>query len=555
MQKKFAVLDIRQEFQYKSFLPQILEFVSSSLKELKLNSKEAVRTELMCEEALVNLIEHGDFSKNKFVSVNVKKFLGDVSVELKVPGNEFDFYIDGGLSLSEDDDNDAVEAVRNLLLRSFSDKIKYKHQRNFNTVKITAFHSQYSALYQVLAALILAIITGFVLNNFASAEFISNINGNFLEPLYSLLLNGLKMCAMPIMFFSVVSCFSQMGGGTDLSKMKRAGGKMLFYAMFFNVTAIFIGALLLYIFDIGKDMNLTALSSSSMSNGAQNVSLSTGDIIKGFVPDNFLKPFFEGNMIQLMVLAILIGIAAGASNSKIIASAFDEINKIFVKVLAIFLRFMPLLVFCSITSMFISTGLKTLLLVLSILLILSAGYALLWIKYYFMLLFIARLNPFTVFKKAITLIITSLTTCSSVASIPAGMESAKKIGVSEKIYSFLIPLGTLTTRNANCLFLYIITIVTANMYGVEITLSKMFLVSIYAIILSIVIPSIPGGLIITCSSIFVSIGCPLDGLGIIIALNSVMDMFVTTSATMSTLLSTLIIAKSENQLDIEKYKS
>ncbi len=229
MQKKFAVLDVRQEFQDKNSLPQILEFISSSLKELKLNSKEAVRTELMCEEALVNLIEHGDFSKNKFVLVNVKKFLGDVSVELKVPGNEFDFYIYGGISFSgNEDDNDILEGIRNLLLRSFSHKIKYKHQRNFNTVKITAFNSPYSDLYKILTAVILAVGTGFVLKNFASEEFSAMINRNFLEPLYSLLLNGLKMCAMPIMFFSVVSCFSQTGGGYRFVKNEACGRKNVF---------------------------------------------------------------------------------------------------------------------------------------------------------------------------------------------------------------------------------------------------------------------------------------------------------------------------------------
>lgn len=141
------------------------------------------------------------------------------------------------------------------------------------------------------------------------------------------------------------------------------------------------------------------------------------------------------------------------------------------------------------------------------------------------------------------------------ASMPAGMESAKKLGISEKMYSFLIPLGTLTSRNAIGMFVYIITLVTANMYGIEITLSKMFLIGIYSIILPIVIPAIPGAFIIICSSLFVSAGCPLDGLALIVAVDSIIDMFATTSTTMSTLLSTLIVAKSENQFDIEKYKS
>ena len=545
------------EFQDKNSLPEILKFVSTGLKELKLNSKEAVRSELMCEEALVKLIKHGDFSKNKFISVNIKKFLGDVSVELKVPGNEFDFYIDGGLSFSEeDDDNDAVEAVRNLLLRSFSDKIKYKHQRNFNTVKITAFHSQYSALYQVFSALILAIITGFSLKNFASEEFSAMINSNFLEPLYSLLLNGLKMCAIPIMFFSIVSCFSQTGGGTDLSRMKRAGGKMLFYAIFADIIAICIGISIVLLFDIEKGINLTAISSSSSSSAAaQNVSLSTGDIIKGFIPDNFLKPFFEGNMLQLMILAVLVGIAAGASNSKIIASAFDEINKIFMKIIAIFLRFMPLLVFCSITSMFISTGAKTLLLVLGILLAFIISDMLVFVTYYLMIAFIARLNPAVMFKKSVSLMITAFTTCSSTAAIPDGMKTAERLGISEKMYSLLIPLGTLICKNGLCLSLSVLTLSTANMYGIEVSLTKIFLIIFYSILLPLAMPGTPGVGLIALSSLFVLTGCPLDGLSFAVVIYPIRDMFSTTTIVVDTAVSTLIVAKSENQLDIEKYNS
>ena len=547
MQKKFEVKDL-------SALPEILRFISQSLKELKLGAKEVNRSELMCEEALMKLIKHADFTEKKHVIVNVKKFLGDVSIDLRVPGNEFEFEFEGGISFDNDEnDEETVEAIRNLVLRSFSTNIKYKHTKNFNVVKITAFRSPYSSLYKVLDALILALMAGFLMKIFMPEEIIATVNGNFLEPVHSLILNSLKMCAIPIMFFSIVLCFSQTSGG--LSRTKHAGSKMFFYSVFIDFMAVFFGASIILMFGIGKGMNLTALSNSSIST-AQNVSsFSIGDTIRSFIPDNFLKPFFEGNMLQLVILAVLSGVGMGAAGAKRIVYAFDEINKIFMKIMEFFLRFLPLLVFCSITSMVISTGAKTLFLVLGIFFAEIASDVLLLITYYLMIAFIARLNPSVMFKKSVPLMITAATTCSSTASIPEGMNTSQKLGISEKIYSFLFPLGTIICKSTLCLILSVVTLSTANIYGIELTLSKSFVICFYSILLPMTMPGIPGASIIILSSMLTFAGCPLEGVSIAVVIGPILDMIDTAIIVMGILVSTLIVAKSENQLDIEKYKS
>ena len=542
MNKKF-------EFQSPETTSEILEFISQSLKELKLSSKEAVRAELMCEEALVKLIEHGDFTREKFISVGVKKFLGDVSVNLSVPGSQFDFYINAGISFSDDDSG----AIRDLVLRAFSNQIKYKYARNHNSVRITALRSQYSNLYRMSAALILAVIASFVMKNFMSEEITAMIGRNILGPVHNLLLNCLKMCAIPIVFFSIISCFSQTTGG-NLSEMKRAGGKMFLLSMFNNIIAVFIGIAVVLMFDVGKGMNLTAFSNPSLS-AAQNASFSLGDMIEGFMPDNFLKPFLEGNMLQLVVLAILFGMAMGAIGSKIVVSVFDEINRIFAKIMELFLHLIPLLVFCSITSMFISTGAKTLFLLLGILLAFAASCILIWVTYYLMIIFIARLNPGTMFKKSLSSIINAAATCSSAAAIPDEMKTSQKLGISEKIYSFLVPLGTLICKNTLCLILSILTLSIANCYGIELTLSQIFLIGIYSIFLPMAMPGIPGILLIAMSSLLALAGCPMDGLSVVAVVDPLADMASTVSTVMLVLVSTLIVAKSENQIDIEKYNS
>ena len=544
MQKKFEVTDL-------SALPEILEFIELSLKELKVDSKEIIRSELMCEEAIVKLIGHGDFSKRKFITVKVKNFLGSVSIDLRVPGNEFDFYIDAGIPFSKlENDEDATDAIRNLLLHSFINRIKYKHAGNFNIIKINVLHSPYLELYKISAVIILAIIAGFVLKNFMPAEFSQTFNEYFFEPVHLIFLNGLKMCSVPIMFFAIILSLAQ---SENFYGIKRIAGKLFFCFFVHMVIALLIGFGLVYFFDIGKGLHLSALSIPSEQ--VQNFSFSLKDTFIGMIPDNFIKPFFEGNMMHLMILAILIGIAANISGSKIIISVFDEINKIFIHITEIFLLLVPLLVFFSITSIFITTGTETLLLVFGIVLTSLTANALIFFTYYLMIALFTRLKPSITFKKAVPLIMTAFTTCSSSASIPECMKTAKNLGVSEKISSFSVPFGTIFCKNTLCLFLFLLTLITANMYGIEMTFSTILLTGFYSSVFPILVPGIPGVTIIALSSIWGLIGFPLDNIAIAVAVEPFTDMGDTLTIVLAILTSTLLVAKSENQLDIEKYKS
>ena len=336
MQKKFEINP--NEFENKNF-PEILEFIRDSLAELKVEKRKITHTELMCEETLVNLFQHSDFSKKNFILVNVKKFLGDVSVELKVPGNEFDFIFNNGVSLiDEDEDDDTTEIIRNLLLRSFAANLRYKHKGIFNTVRINVLRSQASSIYRVLTALTLAIVTGLLMRNFLSEDLIATLNEDFFVLVRTLFLNGLKMCAVPVVFLSIVSCFSQSG---NLSGMKRVGIKLVSYSLFHLIIATAVGIGIVYFFGIGKGANLIAASAADTA--SQTVSISFKDTALGFMPDNFIRPFYEGNMIQLMVLAILTGVAINISGVKIIASVIDELNRIFMKITEIILHLRPCL--------------------------------------------------------------------------------------------------------------------------------------------------------------------------------------------------------------------
>lgn len=174
--KKFEFKDIKD-------LKQVLDFISNRFQELRLDAKEASRAELVCEEALMKLIGRAAVTSSIFIYVNVRKFLGDVRVELKVPGDEISNF-NQELSFEFEDDDElknAEDAIRDIILRSFSSNISYKHRGKFNHVRITAMRSPYSEAYRILASLALAVLTGLIIRNFMTPETALMINTNLFD--------------------------------------------------------------------------------------------------------------------------------------------------------------------------------------------------------------------------------------------------------------------------------------------------------------------------------------------------------------------------------------
>ena len=149
MQKRF-------DMKGQETIGEVLEFIQTSLKGFKLSSKETMRAELMSEEVLVRLIEHSDFSERNYISVSINKFLGNISIDMQVPGDEFEFMVGPDLESGINDESSA-EAIQSIILRSLGDKISYRHSRHFNSVRLNVFRSQYFNLYLILTAMILAI--------------------------------------------------------------------------------------------------------------------------------------------------------------------------------------------------------------------------------------------------------------------------------------------------------------------------------------------------------------------------------------------------------------
>ncbi len=527
-----------------------LEFIHDRLGELKLNAKDTNRAVLMCEESLLRLFKYGSFprEKNGAFRVNVWKFFGDVFIDLTVPGSEFDFA--GSLELSSEANEeltpDAEAAIQNLMLRSFADSLRYRHSKNGNRITVKAFQSNYSGLYKTLTALFFAVVTGLAVKSFLPESIYMSVNDNILATARNIFMNGLKMCATPIVFFSIAASASDM---ENFSGIRRSGMRLLWCFLVMQVIAVIVGFGIVGLFGTGKGANLPAVSAQSVNTGG----LSIADTLLNLMPENIERTFLEGNMLQMILVALLMGAAAAAAGARIVIHLFNEFNRLYMKITSYLIKFMPLVIFCSVASMIITTGLNTILSMIGLLLTLWGGYFLMNVFFCLVLKFYAGLNPAVMYKKSLPVIITGFTTCSSSACLPDMIKSAETMGISRKLYAFSLPLGISIARITTSLCLAVITLSAANMYGINITWGGLLSLGISIIVLDISTPALPTVTIIALSVLLSQIKVPLDFVPLVMGIDTLHDVINTPSNGIGILTSTLTVAAKEKLIDLETY--
>lgn len=523
-------------------LQEALQYIRELLPRMKLTRKEQQRAELMCRESLMMLIEHSDFTRADYISVMVRKSFGDVNIILSVPGEEFDFY-----GLIDDDVHEEFSQHRNetanVLLKMFRPDLSYEHSGKFNAISVKAVKSSYSLLLKTLWALALSVITGLLLRMYLPEDYLTALNDNVLNVVYEIFLDAMKMCTIPVVLLSVMTCTSNIHGLSGLAKSgKILAGNFVFTQIFAVITGF--GLVMLFGTGQGADM------SEFHGGGAVSVpAFSVAEMLKNIIPDNVIQPLVNSNAIQLTVLGCILGIAAGLTASKKVLDIAGELSNIFMKITELFMSFVPVAVFCAVSSIIITTGLNVLVSVLGIFLAAVGGFILMN-ALYFVMVQSAGLNPVHMFRKSAKTMVTAFSTCSANAAIPDSLNACKSMGISPKLYSFAVPVGASLNKNAFCLSLAVITLTAANMYGIAFSWLQLATLGTMIIIIA---PGTTWAPVIALSALFEYIGCPLSSIGVVLAIYPLLDMADTVTTCNGTIASTLTTARMCGLLDTGEY--
>ena len=378
----------------------------------------------------------------------------------------------------------------------------------------------------------------------------------FLNPVKKMYLSALSIIIGPVVFFSIVTCISQFD---DLRELGKIGAKVMGWYLLTTVLAVGVGAAMFFLFKPGSPgMTIGAAGDvQSIVEKSQQTNISVLDTVINIVPNNPVRPFLDGNMLQLIFLAVLVGVAVGmiGDYSRPLKELFKSCNQLFLKITTMIVGVMPLAVFCSAAGMVINAGTTTILAVIQFCGVFVLALAAMLFVYCLLILIFGRLDPLIFIKKFASNMLTAFSLGSSNAAMPFNMETCGQLGISSRISSFSIPLGATVNMDGTAIYLVIAGLFLARVCGVEISAAQMTEMAVGIIILSMGAPGIPGSGLICLSILLTQIGVPMEALALMIGIDSLMGMFRTTTNVTGDVAVTLIVSKTENMIDTEKFKS
>lgn len=539
-----------------------MEFIETGLAEFSISRKQSMKARLVAEEALLKLIANAKSAEDK-ICILLYKGLGGISVKMSLRGQEFqlihgatvedvlDFENDG-LQTSQEKEEDMI---RDILLRANKEQLRYKNKNGLNTIEVTVQKNPHAMVLYTMFALSAAIVVGIFMKMFLPDTVNSTMNDTIFSSISTMFLNALKMVVGPVVFFSIVSCISQFG---DLKEVGRIGGKIMGFYMLTTVLAMIFATGVFYLLHPGNPALAAKLTEDVSAAVASDVSISIKDTIVGIVPSNFVKPFLESNMMQLIFLAVLIGIAVDkiGAYSKLLKEAFEAFNSLFLKITVILVKFIPIATFCSILSVVLKTGPDVLFSMLAMLGTFAVGIIVMMGVYCLVLIMIGRVSPLPFLKKYSPTMLQVFGMASSNAAIIVNMDVCEhKLGIPKKIYSLSIPLGATINMDGTCVYLVIFGMALARVFGVEISGGMLLSMFFSVFVLSIGAPGVPGAGLVCLSVLLTQLHVPIAGIGLVMGLDSLLGMLRAMSNSLGDVVASLIVARSEKILDLEKYRS
>lgn len=369
----------------------------------------------------------------------------------------------------------------------------------------------------ILAGLVLGILFGLFMPG--RYEFALPV----VELITNLYMNALKMMIYPMVFCSLVAGIQGIG---SVSATGRVGGQSLLY---YGATTLFASTLGLFLPQIlGLGKGITIEMQESAVEAANFTSLA--DTIKNLIPSNPVASFANGDMLQVLVFAVIVGIACLTigKKAKPVVELCEAFNEICVTVVSWVMYVTPVGVFCSIASVMYANGIDTMLALGQVLAAQYVTYFLyVLIVYGGIVKFIGKYPAGKFFKTILPAGLNAFGTCSSSATIPISKRCADEMGVPNEISSLSLPLGATINMDAVSIIMSFMLVFFANACGVELSFSMMVVLMLCNTLLSIGAPGVPGSAIACFAALATIAGLPAGVMGVYISVNTLCDMGAT----------------------------
>ncbi len=394
--------------------------------------------------------------------------------------------------------------------------------------------------WQILIALALAVLFGYYIPQ----------GIKYTEWMGTMFLTALKMVIVPLILSSIISGVTSMGGGKSLGRL---GGKTLLYYVCTSFFAILTGLLLVNIVrpGVGVELGFT----NNVVDLTDKVD-SVKDILLRIIPSNIFESMVKGDILPIIFFAIIFGVFISQVESKysgLLTTFFEGLFEVMMKLTLFIIKFTPLGVF-GIVSREVQRNADQLGNLAGSMAIYMLTVALALLIHAFIILplilrLVAKANPAKHYKNMITPLLTAFSTASSSATLPLTMEAVEhKSGVSNKVSSFTLPLGATINMDGTALYECVAAMFIAQVYGIDLNISQQILIVVTALLASIGAAGIPMAGLVMLTVVLTAAGLPLEGIGLILAVDLPLDMARTTVNVLSDSCAAVTVARSENEI-------
>ncbi len=366
--------------------------------------------------------------------------------------------------------------------------------------------------------------------------------------LSDIFLRLIKMIIAPLVLAVLVMGVAKVG---DFKSVGRIGGKTLLYFTFATLLSLSLGLVLVNLFEPGKVMHLD-LPENTADSGIKANSQTASNFIAHIVPDSIIRVMAENEILPIVIFALFFGIAAASigEQGKPMIKAMDSLSHVMFKVTNFVMNFAPVGVFGAITAVVIQQGLDVL-----------SGYAYLIACFFGGLLFfvfgvlftictVLRIKFFSLLSHIKEPILLAFSTASSESAMPKTIEQLEKFGISNRIVSFVLPLGYSFNLDGSIMYMTFATVFIAQSYGIDMSMADQIQMMLILLITSKGVAGVPRASLVVIAGMLSMFNIPGEGLLLLLAVDQILDMGRSATNVVGNAVASAVVAKWEG----EKFK-
>ncbi len=374
--------------------------------------------------------------------------------------------------------------------------------------------SEKRQVWYVVIALLLSIVVGLALENHQDIAL-------YFKPLGTIYINLIKMVMVPLVFSSLVLGVASM---SDMRRVGKIGGLTVLIFLCTTAVAVVIGLVLSNIFKPGLGLAVTNLEYEAKE--MPNVL----DTITAIFPDNILNALLQGNMLQVIFIALIIGIAlvklAQGGKGASLRNVIEDVFNLMILITKWIMKLTPLGVIGLMIPTVAQNGISVILPLLKVILVFYLAVVIHNVVVYGLLLKTRTKFSVGEFLKAMAPAqLLAFVSCSSAAALPVSMQrTQEELGISKEVSSFVLPLGATINMDGNALYQGIVSLFVAQAFGISLTIPMQFVVVLTGTLASIGAAGVPGAGVIVLSTVLNSVGLPIEGVALIAGIDRILDM-------------------------------